>query len=71
MADDLWCSQVVVHGIIALLAQSLNNFLRLGITFVSDLNAVYISNGIHQFLQSTLSSHQSLVGEIDGAAIVG
>ena len=71
MADDLWGSEVIVHRIVTLLAETLHDLLGLGITFIGCLHTIEISDTVEEFLQTFFCSLQGLVGEIDGAAIVG
>ena len=70
MADDLRRSEVVVHGVVTLLAQGLYHLLGLGITFIADLNTLQITDSVRQFLQSLLCGLQSLIREVDGATIM-
>ena len=71
VADHLRGCEVVVHRIIALLAQTLHHLLRLSVALVRYLHTSQVSDTVHQFLQSLLSSLQGLVREIHRATIVG
>ena len=50
MADDLWSSQIVVHSIVAFLAQRLHNMFGLTITMCADIDALQVGNALQQFL---------------------
>ena len=71
VADDLRRRKVVVHGIVALLTQVLDNLLSLSIALRGDLNARKVADGIHQFLETFLCGGKRLIGEVYGAAVVG
>ena len=71
VADYLRCSEIIVHGVVALLAELCYHLLGLSIALGRRLNTLQVIDGVHQFLQSLLCSLERLVGEVDGAAIVG
>ena len=71
IAQHQRCGEVVVHGVVALLAQGLYHALGLSITLVANLNALQVVDGIHQFLVTLLGSLQGLIREIYSATIVG
>ena len=70
MADDGGGGEVVVHGVVALLAQLAGHLVRLGIALGGGCDALEVGDGVHQALQSLLGSLQGFVGEVHGAAVV-
>ena len=71
VTDDLRGGEVVVHRVVALLAQRLDDAVGISIALSGGLYAVEVADGGEEFLQSFLGSLQCLVGEINSAAIVG
>ena len=71
VADDLRGGEVVVHGVVAFLAEGFYHLLRFGVTLRGNLNALEVGDGVHQLLEATLGSYEGFVGEVDGAAVVG
>ena len=78
VTDDLRRGQVVVHGVVAALAEGLDDALRFGVTLrlpsfggSEGGNAREVGDGVHQLFQALLGGQQGFVGEVDGAAVVG
>ena len=71
MGDDKRCGKVVVHGVVALLAQLAYHLLGVGVALGRGCDAVEVGNAVHQLLQSLLRSLQCLVREVDCSTIVG
>ena len=71
ITDDKLCLEVVVHRIIATLAQLAHKLLHLLVALLGYRHTLKVVQAIHQALQSFLTCLQGIVGEIDGAAIVG
>ena len=40
IADNLWCGEVVVHGVVAFLAQTLHHLFRFSVTLWGNCNAL-------------------------------
>ena len=70
MSYDERRSEVVVHGVIALLAQLAHNLLCLGVALCRSSDAVEVGDAVHEFLKTLLRSLQRLVREVDCAAVV-
>ena len=71
MADDQRRGEVVVHGFVAFCAQLLHNLLRLRIALVRYRHAVEVAYAVHKPFKAFLTGLESLVGEVDSAAVVG
>ena len=71
VADNELSLEIIVHRIVAALAQLAYELLHLLIALLSHRHTLQVVQTIHQALQSLLASLQGIVGEIDGAAIVG
>ena len=70
MTDHNLRLEVIVHGIVAFLAQFLYHLFRLRVTLVRSLNAVEIGDAVKQTLQSFFGSLQCVVGEIHRGTVV-
>ena len=71
IADDKLSLEVIVHRIVAALAQFAYELLHLLIALLSHRHTLQVVQTIHQALQSLLASLQGIVREIYGAAVVG
>ena len=71
MAYNLRCGEVVVHRLITFCCQRCSQAVSVGIAFCCHLHPVEVGKTVHQTLQTLLACHEGVVGEVDGAAIVG
>ena len=62
--------QVVVHSVIALLAESFDKFVSLLVAVCRWLNAFQVVNGCHKTLVALLSGFQGIVGEVNRSAVM-
>ena len=70
IADELRSSQVVVHRVITLLAQTLDHLFRFCITLTSRLYALQVADSLQQLLQALLCGQQRIVREVYRSAIM-
>ena len=70
VSDDERSGEVVVHGIVALLAKLAYHLLCLCVALSRSCDAVKVADAVHEFLQSLLRCLECLVREVDGAAVV-
>ena len=71
VADDKLSLEVIVHRIVAALAQFAYELLHLIIALLSHRHTLQVVQTIHQALQSLLAGLQCIVREVYGAAVVG
>ena len=70
IADNELSLEVIVHRIVAALAQLAYKLLHLLIALLSHRHTLQVVQTIHQALQSLLASLQGIVREVYGAAVV-
>ncbi len=71
IAYDLRCGKVVVHCVVALLAQFFHYLLRMLVALVGRRYALQIAYAVHKTFQTLLARLQGFIGEVNRATIMG